>query len=44
MSKYFQIVKRNYDRGFWTLQQVRNAVVMGWISEDEYKIITGGDY
>ena len=44
MSKYFQIVKRNYDRGFWTIQQVRNAVVMGWISEDEYKLITGEDY
>lgn len=44
MSKYFQFVKRNYDRGFWTIQQVRNAVVMGWISEYEYELITGGDY
>jgi hypothetical protein len=46
MSKYFQIVKRNYDRGFWTIQQVKYVVVMGLISEYEYEyeLITGEDY
>lgn len=44
MSKYFQLVKQNYDRGFWTLQQVRNAVSMGWITENEFEEITGVEY
>ena len=44
MSKKFQTVKAAYDRGNWNKQMVRNAVIKGWITEDEYKLITGEDY
>jgi hypothetical protein len=40
----FKIVKRNYDRGFWTIKQVRDAVVKGWITKAQFKEITGKDY
>lgn len=28
----------------WTEEMVRNAVVKGWITEEEFKEITGKDY
>lgn len=43
MSKYDK-VKYYYDNGLWTLDMVKNAVVKGWITEEEYKEITGLDY
>ena len=43
MSK-FEMVKDFYDRGLWSITRVRNAVVKGWITEEEFKIITGKDY
>ena len=43
MSKY-ETVKRYYDKGYWTLQMVRNAVVKGWITPEQYKEITEEDY
>lgn len=43
MSKY-EKVKYYYDRGFWTIAQVRNAVVKGWITALEFKEITNEDY
>lgn len=30
--------------GMWNITRVRNAVKMGWITEDEFKEITGEDY
>lgn len=44
MSKKFEKVKYYYDAGFWTIGQVRNAVVKGWITETEFEIITGEQY
>lgn len=44
MSKYYNIVKRNYDNGYWAESKVRDAVVKAWISEEEFKEITGKDY
>lgn len=44
MSKYYTIVKRNYDNGFWSISKVRDAVEKGWITADEYKEITGEVY
>ena len=44
MSKYFKKVKGYYDSGLWNLERVRNAVVKGWITAEEYKIITGEEY
>ena len=41
MSKKYNIVKSHYDDGTWTIDQVRNAVIKGWITEDEFKEITG---
>ena len=44
MSKKYEMVKDFYDRGLWSITRVRNAVVKGWITEEEFKIITGKDY
>ena len=43
MSK-FDKVKRYFDRGLWSLAMVRNAVIKGWITAEEFKTITGEDY
>lgn len=49
-SKYFQKVKNYYDKyltgqsGGWNLDRVREAVAKGWITEAEFKEITGEDY
>ena len=44
MSKKFAKVKRYYDEGLWTKSMVANAVVKGWITSEEYEIITGEPY
>lgn len=43
-SAKFDKVKSYYDRGLWTVKMVRDAVVKEWITEDEYKSITGLDF
>lgn len=43
-SPKFEKVKKYYDDGLWKKSQVKNAVVKGWITPDEYKEITGEDY
>ena len=42
-SKNYEKVKKYYDSGRWTLAMVRNAVGK-WITEEEFKEITGKDY
>jgi uncharacterized XkdX family phage protein len=44
MSPKFNKVKEWYDTGRWNDTMVRNAVVKGWITEDEYTEITGKEY
>lgn len=47
MSKHsakFELVKGYYDDGIWKKKAVRNAVVKGWITGDEYEEITGEAY
>ena len=44
MSKNFNKVKSYYDRGLWSIERVREAVVKGWITSEEYRLITGEDY
>jgi uncharacterized XkdX family phage protein len=44
MSNKYEKVKYYYDNGLWNLEMVKNAVVKGWITSDEYKEITGFDY
>ncbi|MCD8052349.1 MAG: XkdX family protein [Clostridiales bacterium] len=44
MSAKYSKVQGYYAAGLWSKNQVRNAVVKGWITEDEYAEITGEDY
>jgi len=40
MSK-FEKVKNYYDKGLWTVSQVRDAVIKGWITQNECDAILG---
>lgn len=44
MSEKYELVKEYYDEGFWDKRKVGRAVVKGWITAEEYKLITGEDY
>ena len=44
MSKHFKKIKMYFDSGLWSIERVRNAVVKGWITAEEYKTITGEVY
>ena len=44
MSPKFNRVKGYYDAGLWNKTMVRNAVVKGWITAEEYEVITGESY
>ncbi|WP_336527041.1 XkdX family protein [Bacteroides acidifaciens] len=43
-SKNYDKVKGFYNRKLWDLTRVRNAVVKGWITEEEFAEITGATY
>ena len=43
-SKKYEKVKYYYDNGYWNIEMVRNAVVKGWITEEEFAEITGENY
>lgn len=43
-SPKYDKVKNYYDKGLWTIDMVRNAVVKGWITEEEFTEITGEPY
>ena len=40
MSDHFETVKKYFDNGIWTEQQVRNAVNKKWITAAEFAVIT----
>lgn len=40
----FATIKRNYEKGLWSLAMVKMAVRKGLITTEEYKEITGMDY
>jgi uncharacterized XkdX family phage protein len=40
----FDRIKDLYERGLWTKAWVRNAVVKGKITAEEYAVITGEAY
>ncbi|MCH5213322.1 MAG: XkdX family protein [Oscillospiraceae bacterium] len=44
MSKNYEKVKKWYDKGIWNETMCRNAVVMGWITPEEFTEITGEEY
>lgn len=41
MSKMYEKVKSYYDTGLWSEERVRNMVVKGVITEEEFYDITG---
>ena len=43
-SKNFAKVKGFFDQGVWNEDRVSNAVRRAWITEAEYKEITGESY
>ncbi|QJU22475.1 XkdX family protein [Enterocloster bolteae] len=43
-SKNYDKVKNYYGMKLWDESRVRNAVVKGWITEEEFAEITGKDY
>ena len=44
MSKMYEKVKKYYDTGLWSEERVRNMVIKGIITEEEYKDIVGKKY
>ena len=40
----FKMIKRNYDKGLWSIAMVKTAVRKGVITKEEYKEITGEEY
>lgn len=43
-SKNYEKVKGFYGEKLWNITRVRNAVVKGWITEEEFAEITGTEY
>lgn len=43
-SANFEKVKRYYKMKMWNLTRVRNAVIMNWITPEEFEEITGKVY
>lgn len=43
-SKKYEKVKEYYDKGYWDIRKVHDAVTHGWITEKEFKEITDYDY
>ncbi len=44
MSKKYEKVRNYYVLGLWDKVKVRNAVIKGWITAEEYELITGEVY
>ena len=44
MSAKFEQIKAFFDKGVWSETKVRNAVEKNWITEAEFKTITGKTY
>ena len=44
MSKMYEKIKEYYDSGLWSEERVRNMVVKGVITEEEFYEITGEFY
>ncbi len=44
MSKMYSKIKKYYNDGLWGKTRVRNMVVKGVITKDEYREITGEEF
>lgn len=40
----YETIKKNFERGLWTVAMVRMAVKKGVITKEQFKEITGEDY
>ena len=40
----FSTIKKNFDRGLWSIAMVKTAVRKGIITKEQFKEITGEDY
>lgn len=40
----FETVMEYYRRGLWDETRVRNAVIKGWITEEQFQEITGKEF
>lgn len=43
-SPKYDLVKNYYESGLWNKKAVKNAVVQGWITAEEYEEIVGEVY
>lgn len=41
--KRYELVKKYYDKRLWTRKMLKNAVIKGWITQDEYDEIVGAE-
>ena len=44
MSKMYEKINEYYNTSLWSEERVRNMVVKGIITEEEYKTIIGKEY
>ena len=44
MSKMYEKIKKYYDTSLWSEERVRNMVIKGIITEEEYASIVGEEY
>lgn len=40
----FEMVKKNFERGLWSISMVKMAVRKGIITKEQYEEITGKEY
>ena len=40
----FKMIKKNFEKGLWSVQMVKIAVKKGVITKEEFKEITNQDY
>ncbi len=43
MTNKFEKVKEYYESGYWTKAMVANAVVKGWITQEQYEQIVNNN-
>jgi len=44
MMEWFEKIKLYYETGLWDINRVKDAVVKGKITAEQFKEITGQDY
>jgi len=44
MMEWFEKIKLYYETGLWDIERVKNAVIKGKITAEQFKEITGQDY